>query len=156
MASMNKVQLIGNLGRDPEVRHTADGSIVATLNIATTRNWKDKDGGKQEETEWHRVVFYGRLGQVAADYLAKSRLVYIEGRIRTRKWVDKEGAERYVTEIVGEQLQMLGSRPRDDAAPADTHDESRASEFAVDGDDEGEVAAPSAKRVRKPRSTATA
>lgn len=111
MASLNKVQLIGNLGRDPEMRYTADGAAVATLNLATSRGWKDKDGDWQEETEWHRVVFYGKVAQVAGDYLKKSRLVYVEGRLRTRKWADTDGTDRYTTEIVGEALQMLGARP---------------------------------------------
>lgn len=120
MASVNKVILIGNLGRDPEVRYTPSGSAVASVSIATTRSWKNKDSGeKVEETEWHRVVFYDRLAEIADEYLAKGKPVYVEGRLKTRKWTDKDGVEKYTTEIVVEQMQMLGSK--DDApsrAPA--------------------------------------
>ena len=118
MASVNKVTLIGNLGRDPEVRYTPNGSAVCNFSIATTRNWKNKESGeRQEETEWHRIVLFERLAEVAGEYLKKGRSVYIEGRLRTRKWTDKDGIEKYTTEIVGEQLQMLGSKPAEDAAP---------------------------------------
>ena len=111
MASVNKVTIIGNLGKDPEVRYSPDGGAIANLAIATTSSWKDKASGeKKEETEWHRVVFYGRTAEVAGEYLKKGRSVYVEGRLKTRKWTDKEGQERYTTEIVGDQMQMLGSR----------------------------------------------
>jgi len=111
MASINKVILIGNLGRDPEMRHTAQGNAVANIAIATSRNWKDKTSGeKMEETEWHRVVFFDRLAEVVGQYLKKGRPVYVEGRLKTRKWTDKDGVERYTTEIVGEVMQMLGAR----------------------------------------------
>jgi single-strand DNA-binding protein len=111
MASVNKVILIGNLGRDPEVRYTPSGSAVCNVGIATTRNWKNKDSGeRQEETEWHRVVFFDRLAEIAGEYLKKGRPVYVEGRLRTRKWTDKDGVEKYTTEIVGEQMQLLGGR----------------------------------------------
>lgn len=120
MASVNKVIVLGNLGRDVEVRYTPSGSAVATVSIATTRSWKDKTSGdKQEETEWHRVVFYDKLAEIAGQYLAKGKSVYIEGRLKTRKWQDKDGQDKYVTEIIAEQMQMLGSK--DDApsrAPA--------------------------------------
>lgn len=120
MASLNKVQLIGNLGRDPEVRYTPSGSAVCNIMIATTRRWKDKTSGdKQEETEWHRVVFYDRLAEIAGEYLVKGKPVYVEGRLKTRKWTDKDGQDKYTTEIIAEQMQMLGSK--DDApsrAPA--------------------------------------
>lgn len=120
MASLNKVQLIGNLGRDPEVRYTPSGSAVCNITIATTRSWKDKTSGdKQEETEWHRVVFYDKLAEIAGQYLAKGKPVYVEGRLKTRKWTDKDGQDKYTTEIIAEQMQMLGSK--DDApsrAPA--------------------------------------
>lgn len=110
MASVNKVIVIGNLGRDPEVRYTPSGSAVCNVSVATTRNWKSKEGERQEETEWHRVVFYDRLAEIAGEYLKKGRPVYIEGRLRTRKWTDKEGKEQYTTEIIAEQMQMLGGR----------------------------------------------
>ena len=111
MASVNKVILIGNLGRDPEVRYTPNGSAVCNVSIATTRNWKAKDSGeRQEETEWHRVVFFDRLAEIAGEYLKKGRPVYVEGRLRTRKWTDKDGIEKYTTEIYAEQMQLLGGR----------------------------------------------
>jgi single-strand DNA-binding protein len=111
MASINKVILIGNLGRDPEVRYSADGAAVCTISIATTSTWKDKNTGeKKEETEWHRVVFYNRLAEIAGEYLKKGRSVYIEGRLKTRKWQDKDGQEKYTTEIIADQMQMLGGR----------------------------------------------
>ncbi len=111
MASVNKVILIGNLGRDPEVRYTPSGSAVCNVGIATTRNWKNKDSGeRQEETEWHRVVFFDRLAEIAGEYLKKGRPVYVEGRLRTRKWTDKDGVEKYTTEVYAEQMQLLGSR----------------------------------------------
>ncbi|MEA3221306.1 single-stranded DNA-binding protein [Immundisolibacter sp.] len=106
---INKVILIGNLGRDPEVRYTAGGSAVANLRIATTESWKDKQTGeKKEAPEWHSVVLFGKLGEIAGEYLKKGRTVYIEGRLQTRKYQDKEGVERYSTEIVGSDMQMLG------------------------------------------------
>jgi single-strand DNA-binding protein len=111
MASINKVILIGNLGRDPEVRYTPNGAAVCNVSVATTRNWKDKSSGdKVEETEWHRVVFYDRLAEIAGEYLKKGRPVYVEGRLKTRKWADKDGKENYTTEIVAEQMQLLGGR----------------------------------------------
>lgn len=111
MASVNKVILIGNLGRDPEVRYTPSGSAVCNVSLATTRNWKNKDSGeRQEETEWHRVVFYDRLAEIAGEYLKKGRSVYVEGRLKTRKWQDKDGVEKYTTEIIADQMQLLGSR----------------------------------------------
>jgi len=111
MASVNKVILIGNLGRDPESRFTPSGSAVCNVRIATTRNWKDRASGeKREETEWHSVVFYDRLAEIASEYLKKGRPVYVEGRLKTRKWQDKEGQDRYTTEIIAEVMQLLGSR----------------------------------------------
>jgi single-strand DNA-binding protein len=110
MASVNKVILVGNLGRDPEVRTFPDGGSVCNITIATTRNWKDKAGEKQEETEWHRVVFRERLAEIAGEYLRKGRSVYVEGRLKTRKWTDKEGKENYTTEVLADQMQLLGSR----------------------------------------------
>ena len=110
MASVNKVILVGNLGRDPEVRYTPDGSAICNISIATTSQWKDRNTGeRREDTEWHRVVFYNRLAEIAGEYLRKGRSVYIEGRLKTRKWQDKEtGQDRYSTDIVAEQMQMLG------------------------------------------------
>lgn len=111
MASINKVILIGNLGRDPEVRYTANGAAICNVTIATSRNWKDKTSGeKVEETEWHRVVFYDRLAEIAGEYLKKGKSVYIEGRLKTRKWTDKENVERYTTEIIAQEMTMLGGR----------------------------------------------
>jgi len=111
MASVNKVILIGNLGRDPEVRYTANGAAICNVTIATSRNWKDKNSGeKVEETEWHRVVFYDRLAEIAGEYLKKGRSVYVEGRLKTRKWTDKDGVEKYTTEVIADNMQMLGGR----------------------------------------------
>jgi single-strand DNA-binding protein len=110
MASVNKVILIGNLGRDPETRYTTGGDAIANLNIATSEQWKDKNGEKQEKTEWHRVVLFGRQAEIAGEYLKKGRSVYIEGRLQTRKYTDKDGVEKYSTEIVGDRMQLLGSR----------------------------------------------
>ena len=111
MASVNKVILVGNLGKDPEVRYTADGAAIANITLATTDTWKDKTSGeKKEATEWHRVAFFGKLAEIAGQYLKKGRSVDIEGRIRTRTWQDKEGQDRYTTEIIADQMQMLGSR----------------------------------------------
>jgi len=111
MASINKVIIVGNLGRDPEVRYTTDNNAIANVSIATTDRYKDKTTGEQKEiTEWHRVVFFNRLGEIAAEYLKKGSQVYIEGKLRTRKWTDKDGAEKYTTEIIADQLQMLGGR----------------------------------------------
>ena len=111
MASVNKVILIGNLGRDPETRYMPNGEAVANITVATTETWKDKASGeKQEKTEWHRVTFYRRLAEIVGEYLRKGSQVYIEGRLETRKWQDKEGKDRYTTEIIADRMQMLGSR----------------------------------------------
>jgi len=110
MASVNKVILIGNLGRDPEVRYMPSGDAVATLNLATTEKWKDKNGEAQEQTEWHRVSFFGRQAEICGEYLRKGSSIYVEGRLQTRKWTDKDGNERYTTEIRGDRMQMLGGR----------------------------------------------
>lgn len=108
-ASVNKVILIGNVGSDPEVRNTQAGQHVVTLNIATTENWKDAQGAKQERTEWTRVVFWGRLAEVAGKYLSKGSRVYVEGSLTTRKWTDKQGTDRYSTEVKGKELVMFNS-----------------------------------------------
>ncbi len=111
MASINKVIIIGNLGRDPEVRYAPSGAAMCNVSVATTRNWKDKTSGdKVEETEWHRVVFYDRLAEIAGEYLKKGSPVYVEGRLKTRKWQDKDGKDTYTTEIVADQMQLLGGR----------------------------------------------
>ncbi len=111
MSGVNKVLLIGRLGRDPEVRYTPDGTAIANFSIATSEEWKDKKTGeKQERTEWHRIVAFRRLGEICGEYLSKGRQVYVEGRLQTRDWQDKDGNKRYTTEIVASQMQMLGSR----------------------------------------------
>jgi single-strand DNA-binding protein len=110
MASINKVILIGNLGRDPEVRYLPSGDAVANFSIATTEKWKDKSGETQEQTEWHRISFFGRQAEICGEYLKKGSSVYIEGRLQTRKWTDKEGHERTTTEVRGDRMQMLGGR----------------------------------------------
>ena len=110
MASVNKVILLGNLGRDPEVRYMPNGDAVANFSIATTETWKDKQGNRQEKTEWHNIAMYRRLAEIAGEYLKKGSSVYIEGRLQTRKWQDKQGNDRYTTEIIADQLQMLGGR----------------------------------------------
>jgi single-strand DNA-binding protein len=110
MASVNKVILVGNLGKDPEVRYMPSGDAISNITLATTDSWKDKNGEKQEKTEWHRVAFFGRLAEIAGEYLKKGSQVYVEGRLQTRKWQDKEGQDRYTTEIVADRMQMLGSR----------------------------------------------
>lgn len=112
MASVNKVILVGNLGRDPEVRFMPNGEAVCNFSIATTDSWKDKSGAKQEKTEWHNIVMYRKLAEIAGEYLKKGRPVYVEGRLQTRKW-EKDGVTRYTTEIIADQMQMLGSRDND-------------------------------------------
>lgn len=111
MASVNKVILLGNLGADPEIKYTQGGDAVALLRLATTETWKDKSGEKQEATEWHRAVIYGKLAEVAGEYLKKGSPVYLEGRLNTRQWDDKDGVKRYTTEIKCDRLQLLGGKP---------------------------------------------
>ena len=110
MASVNRVTLIGNLGRDPEMRYLPSGEAVATFSLATTEQWKDKQGGKQERTDWHRIEFIGRTAEVCGEYLKKGAPCYIEGRIQYDKWTDKEGVEKTMTKIRGDRMQMLGGR----------------------------------------------
>ena len=110
---INKVILVGNLGNDPEVRYTPAGAAVTTISVATTESWKDKEGNKQEKTEWHRVVFFSRLAEIAGEYLKKGSQVYIEGKLRTNKWQDQNGQDRYTTEILANEMQMLGGRGGD-------------------------------------------
>ncbi|HXC92489.1 MAG TPA: single-stranded DNA-binding protein [Geobacteraceae bacterium] len=110
MASLNKVMLIGNLGKDPEVRYTTSGAAVASFSVATTEKFKNKSGEWEEKTEWHNVTLWSRLAEIAGEYLSKGKTVYIEGRLQTRKWQDKDGKDRYTTEIVGEKMQMLSAK----------------------------------------------
>jgi single-strand DNA-binding protein len=109
--TVNKVTIVGNLGRDPEIRYMPNGQPVATVNIATTETWNDKaNGGKQEATEWHRVIFYRKLAEIVGEYLKKGAKIYIEGRLHTRKWQDSNGQDRYTTEVIAHELQMLGGK----------------------------------------------
>ena len=109
MASVNKVIIVGNLGRDPETRYMPEGNAITNISVATTDKWKDKNGEMQEKTEWHRVAFFGKLAEIAGEYLKKGSQVYVEGRLQTREW-EKDGVKRYTTEIIANQMQMLGSR----------------------------------------------
>ncbi len=128
---INKAIIVGHLGRDPEVRYSANGSAIANVSVATTEAWKDKNTGeKQERTEWHRVVFFGRLAEIAGEYLKKGSQVYVEGRIQTRKWEDKDGNDRYTTEIVANEMQMLGGRSGM-GAPADDYSQAPPKEPAA-------------------------
>jgi len=111
MASINKVILIGNLGKDPEIRYMPNGDAVTNITLATTETWKDKTGEKQEKTEWHRITFYRKLAEIVGEYLKKGRSVYVEGRLETRKWTDKAGVDRYTTEVIASDMKMLGSKP---------------------------------------------
>ena len=115
---VNKVILLGNLGADPETRYTASGSAVTNIRLATTDSWRDRQSGEQQErTEWHRIVFFGRLAEIAAEYLRKGRQCYVEGRIQTRKWQGQDGQDRYTTEVVASDLQLLGGRSGDGGGP---------------------------------------
>ncbi|WP_298169593.1 single-stranded DNA-binding protein [Acidithiobacillus sp.] len=129
MAGVNKVILLGHLGRDPEMRYQPSGGAIANFSIATSETFKDKEGNKQERTEWHRVVLFGRTAEIAGEYLRKGSMAYVEGRLQTRKWTDKEGQERYTTEIVGDRLQLVGARGGGGggAASFDEEDQSRPS-----------------------------
>jgi len=114
---VNKVILVGNLGKDPDMKYTASGAAIANITVATSESWNDKQTGeKQEKTEWHRVVFFRRLAEIAGEYLRKGSQVYIEGKLQTRKWQDQNGQDRYTTEVVGNEMQMLGSRGGDAGA----------------------------------------
>ena len=140
MRGINKVILVGNLGRDPELRHTKTGVAVANLSIATSETWSDKDGSKQERTEWHRIVLWDKLAEIAEKYLSKGRQVYLEGRLQTRVWKDNNGDKRYTTEIRGDQLVMLGgkgdSQPREfGTAAADEQPAQSQEPFQANDDD---------------------
>ena len=135
---INKVIVLGNLGSDPDARYMPNGNAVTNISVATTNSWKDKESGeRQEETEWHRVVFFGRLAEIASEYLKKGSQVYVEGRLQTRKWEDKEGNDRWTTEIVANDMQMLGERisssPNSDSLRAQKQS---GSEFATDDFDD--------------------
>ncbi len=139
MSGVNKVILIGNLGANPEMRFTQGGTPVANLRIATTERWTDRNGQKQEATEWHRVVLWGKQAEIAGQYLTKGRQVYIEGRIRTRQWQDKQGQTRYTTEIVATTLQFLGARGErapEDATATVPPDDAIGSDFGGGPDDD--------------------
>ena len=116
MASVNKVILIGNLGKEPEIRYMPSGEAIANITLATTEKWKGKDGEKKESTEWHRISFFGKLAEIVGEYVKKGSLIYIEGRLQTRKWHDKEGNDKYTTEIVADRMQMIGAK---DSKPAE-------------------------------------
>ena len=117
MASLNRVTLIGHIGKDPEVRYMPSGEAIANVSLATTEKWKGKDGEKQEKTEWHRVSFFGKLAEIVSEYVKKGSLIYVEGRLQTRKWQDKEGNDKYTTEIVADRMQMLGAKDSKPAEP---------------------------------------
>lgn len=110
MASVNKVILVGSLGRDPEIRYMPNGDAACNLSVATSESWKDKSGEKQERTEWHRISMFGKLAEIAGQYLAKGSSVYLEGKLQTRKWTDKDGVDKYTTEIIADRMQMLGGK----------------------------------------------
>lgn len=124
MASVNKVILIGNLGKDPETRYMSNGDAVTNITLATTDTWKDKNGEKQEKTEWHLVTFYRKLAEIAGEYLKKGSPVYIEGRLETRKWTDKQGVERYTTDIIANDMKMLGNRSVGSATESESDNKS--------------------------------
>ena len=125
MAGVNKVILLGHLGKDPEMRYQPSGGAIANFSIATSETFKDKDGNKQERTEWHRVALFGRTAEIAGEYLRKGSMAYVEGRLQTRKWTDKEGQERYTTEIVGDRLQLVGGRGGSGGGAASFDEEDR-------------------------------
>jgi single-strand DNA-binding protein len=145
---VNKVILIGNLGRDPEVRYTASGSAIANVTIATSDAWKDRQTGEQQErTEWHRVVFFSRLAEIAAEYLKKGSKVYVEGRLQTRKWQDQQGQDRYTTEIVGNEMQMLDSRAGGSADFSKPTSQGPSAGAPVPGDEPSQQGAGGARRA---------
>ena len=147
MASVNKVILVGNLGRDPETRYTTGGDAVTNIRLATTDVWKDKNGEKQERTEWHNIVFYGRQAEIAGEYLKKGRQIYVEGRLQTRKWQDKEGQDRYTTEIIADRMQMLGTREGGGSAAAAEPAEREPAAANAGGGGRKTGAAPAKKNV---------
>ena len=144
MSSVNKAIILGRLGKDPEIRYMQNGGAVANLSIATSQKWKDKNTQEQKEkTEWHRVVLYNRLAEVAVEYAKKGALLYIEGRIETKKWTDKDGQDRYTTEIIGEQMQLIGGRDTNDdkssnrgSTPSTTNHQQTSGSGVADMDDD--------------------
>ncbi len=150
--SVNKVILIGNLGQDPEVRYTPNGSAICNLSLATTESWKDRESGdRQEKTEWHRLVFFGRLAEIVGEYLHKGSQIYAEGRLQTRKWQDQSGIDRYTTEVIVLDMRMLGGRPGGSASTAqyDPMDNAGNKESAA-GDKEKSAGTESADSGKKP------
>lgn len=142
MASLNKVLLIGNLGRDPELRYMPNGEAVCNFSIATTESWKAKDGSKQDKTEWHNIVMYRKLAEVAGEYLKKGSSVYLEGKLQTRKWQDKSGQDRYTTEILADEMKMLGGRGSAGADAQRAAPPDGASGSSAGGPDRGAFNAP--------------
>ena len=147
---VNKVILIGNLGADPETRYTANGGAITTVRLATSEAWTDKAGEKQERTEWHRVKFFGKLAEIAGEYLKKGRQIYVEGSIRTDKYTDKDGVEKFSTEIIGNEMQMLGGAPGERGEGAMASRGERASRPAGAVAERGGPARPSAPRNAPP------
>lgn len=124
MKGVNKVIIVGNLGADPETRYTAGGGAITNLRVATSEKWKDKQSGEdQERTEWHRIVFFGKLAEIAGQYLKKGSSVYVEGSLRTNKYTDKEGVEKYSTDIVGSEMQMIGAKRKEESSPRDSFED---------------------------------
>ncbi|MEE4217462.1 MAG: single-stranded DNA-binding protein [Xanthomonadales bacterium] len=153
---INKVILVGNLGGDPETRYTAAGAAITNVTIATTDSWRDKQTGEnQERTEWHRVVFFNRLAEIAGEYLRKGRQVYVEGRLQTRKWQDQSGQDRWTTEIVANEMQMLGNRG-DDAGARPASSGFRDSRPAAQGAQQGSSQAPPKQQVPQQQAPAAA
>jgi len=153
MASVNKVIIVGNLGRDPETRYMPNGEAVTNVAVATTESWKDKNSGdKKEVTEWHRITFYRKLAEIAGQYLKKGSSVYIEGRLQTRKWTDKDGVERYTTEIIADSMQMLGGRPGAGGGSASMDDDYGSSAPAPRQSSGGGSSAPRPAAAKQPAS----
>lgn len=141
MASVNKAIIVGNLGKDPEVKFLTNGDAVCSFSIATTDSWKDKEGQKQEKTEWHNIVMYRKLAEIAGEYLKKGSPIYVEGSLQTRKWTNKEGQERYTTEIVANSMQMLGGKPQEkqQTQQEPQEDKYEAPKPSVEGDDSEDI-----------------
>ena len=132
MASVNKAIIIGTLGRDPEIRYMPNGDAACNLSVATSETWKDKSGEKQERAEWHRVSMFGKLAEIAGQYLAKGSSVYLEGKLQTRKWTDKDGVEKYTTEIIADRMQMLGGKEQRQERQPDKQQRPPADDFESD------------------------
>lgn len=134
MASVNKVILLGNLGKDPEIKYMTNGEAVANIALATTEVWKDKNGEKVEKTEWHRVTFYRKLAEIVGEYCKKGKSIYVEGRLETRKWQDKSGQDRYTTEIIATDMKLLGGLSKDDYNRRDEQPRNQKESFSDDTD----------------------